>query len=109
MDKISDILDEVLDIDWCANADSLINAPASSTIDCSLKIQESGQSLIKDFIPLVKARRLVSKLTFLRWQYQSSLLTTKEKRVIRRDFERTFRKFKKHCALKGINYQYRLP
>lgn len=78
---------------------SWILVPANKRILCSLSIPNGSEHM---FIELVKARRAADELNFIRWQYQSVLALRRDKRALKRAFDKRFAKLKSHCKEHGI-------
>ncbi len=81
------------------DASSWILVPANKRIVCSLSISNGSEHM---FIELVKARRIADELNFIRWQYQSVLALRRDKRALKRAFDKRFLKLKGHCKEHSI-------
>lgn len=86
-----------------------VNIHNSYNFECNLKIDsldEEAKKLLFGDSAFQTARRLTDELNDLIEEYHAPGTPRRERRAIKREFDKIFRIFQKHCMLNQISYSF---
>ena len=86
-----------------------VNIHNAYNFECNLKIDpldEEAKKLLFGDSAFQTARRLTDELNDLIEEYHAPGTPRRERRAIKREFDKIFRIFQKHCMLNQINYSF---
>ncbi len=108
----TEIINGTTKMECCDNDASPVNICNSYYFECNVKLPLMNQAAKDLFFgsPAWKtACRLADKLNGLIEEYHAPGTIRKERRVIQREFDKTFHIFKKHCKTYMIDFKFVRP
>lgn len=106
------ILDDTIQIDWCDKDSSPIDIGNSYCFKCDIKSYFTNpveMDLYLDSPAWKNACRIADELNQLIEEYHAPGNPRKERRAIKRQFDKIFNIFRKHCQKHKIAYSFQRP